>query len=157
MMGLTTEKGWFARNWKWFVPLACVWGLAVVAGFAALMLYLVFGLVKSSDVCKEALARAKANPSVVMALGTPIREGLFVAGSIRVSGPSGEAELEIPISGPKGKGAICLDARKSAGRWSFTRLLVELGDHGESIDLLKPGELPERPGQGPSKGSEISI
>jgi len=151
-MAANSEKNWFGRNWKWFVPLACVWGLVVIAGFVALILYLVFGLMKSSDVYTEALARAKANPSVVMALGMPIKEGLVVAGSIRVSGPSGEADLEIPISGPKGKGTIYVEAHKSAGRWNYLKLFVEIGVDGERIDLLKPGELPESPEQGPFKG-----
>lgn len=156
-MAANSEKNWFGRNWKWFVPLACVWGLAVIAGFVALILYLVFGMMKSSDVYTEALARAKANPSVVMALGMPIKEGLVVAGSIRVSGPSGEADLEIPISGPKGKGTIYVEAHKSAGRWNYLKLFVEIGVDGERIDLLKPGELPESPEQGPYKGPGINL
>lgn len=151
------KKNWFDRNWKWFVPLACLWGLAVIAGFCALIVYFVFGLMKTSDVYKEALSRAKANPAVVRALGAPIKEGLFVSGSIQVSGPSGDAELAIPVSGPKGKGTIFLEARKSAGRWSFSKLLVEVDGTTERIDLLKPGEARNLPEQSPDKGSDITI
>jgi len=64
---------------------------------------------------------------------------------------------EIPISGPKGKGTIYVEARKSAGHWSFLKLFVEVGVDGERIDLQKPGELPESPGQGPSTGPDINI
>lgn len=152
-----TEKNWFERNWKWFVPLVCLWGLAVVAGFVALILYLVFGLMKTSDAYKEAIARAKANPAVVAALGTPIEEGFLVAGSIKVSGPSGEAQLEIPVSGPRGKGTIFLEAVKSMSRWNFQKLVVEIEDTGERIDLLKPGEAPESPGRVPRREPGISL
>jgi hypothetical protein len=151
------KKNWFDRNWKWFVPLACLWGLAVVAGFCALIAYFVFGLMKTSDVYKEALSRAKANPAVVRALGAPIREGLFVSGSIQVSGPSGSAELSIPLSGSTGKGTIFLEARKSAGRWSFAKLLVEVDGTRERIDLLRPGEAPLPSESVPDKGSDVTI
>jgi hypothetical protein len=152
-----SRKNWFDRNWKWFVPLACLWGLAVAAGFCALIVYFAFGLMKTSDVYKEALARAKANPAVVRALGAPIEEGLFVSGSIQVSGPSGDADLAIPLSGSKGKGTIFLEARKSAGRWSFSKLLVEVDDTKERIDLLRPGEAPLPSESAPGKGSDIAI
>lgn len=157
VMEVKPEKNWFERNWKWFVPLCCLWGLAVIAGFIALIFYLVFGLMKTSDAYKEAVARAKANKAVVAALGTPIKEGFLVAGSIKVSGPSGEAQLEIPVSGPKGKGTIYLEALKSTGRWSFQKLEVEIEATGERIDLLKPGEAPESQGQVPRREPGISL
>lgn len=152
-----SKKNWFDRNWKWFVPLACLWGLAVIGGFCALIVYFAFGLMKTSDAYREALSRAKASPAVVRALGEPLREGLFVSGSIQVNGPSGNAELAIPISGPRGKGTIYLEARKSAGRWNYSTLLVEVNATGERIDLLKPGEalIPEQPA--PGKGSDTTI
>lgn len=156
-MELSPKKNWFDRNWKWFVPLACLWGLAVVAGFCALIACFAFGLMKTSDVYKEALARAKANPAVVRALGAPMREGLFVSGSIQVSGPSGNAELSIPLSGPTGKGTIFLEARKSAGRWSFAKLFVEVDGTRERIDLLRPGETPLPSESVPDKGSDVTI
>lgn len=155
--GAVLTKSWFDRNWKWFVPLACLWGLAVIAGFCALIVYFVFGLMKTSDVYKEAVALAKANPAVVRAFGTPLREGLLVSGSIRVSGPSGDAELAIPISGPKGEGTIFLEARKSAGRWIFLKLLVEVDETTKRIDLLNPGETQFLPCPAPDEGSDVTI
>ena len=92
---------------------------------------------KSSDVYKEALARAKASPAVAEALGTPIKAGYFTSGNINVSGPSGDAELSIPISGPKGQATIYLEARKSAGEWAFSLLEVEIVETKERIDLLQ--------------------
>lgn len=151
------KRNWFDRNWKWFVPLACLWGLAVMGAVCLFVVYLAFGVMKTSDVYREALARAKASPGVVRSLGEPLREGLFVSGSIQVTGPSGNAELAIPLSGPRGKGTIYLEARKSAGRWNYSRLLVEVTATGERIDLLKPGEaqVPAEPES--HKGSDTVI
>jgi len=130
------KVNWWSRNWKWFVPVGCLSSLLLLVGFVALILAFVFGMMKSSDVYKQALARANASPAVVDALGAPIKEGFFISGSINVSGPSGDAELAIPISGPKGDGTIYLEARKSAGEWSFSKLLVEIKTSNKRIDLL---------------------
>jgi hypothetical protein len=48
---------------------------------------------KSSDAYKRALAKAKADPRVVNALGSPITDGFFVWGKTNVSGSSGYADL----------------------------------------------------------------
>ena len=74
--------------------------------FVVCIFFLVFSVLKSSDVYKTALARAKNNPRVVAALGDPIHDGLVPSGKTNVEGPSGEADLAIPISGPKGKATI---------------------------------------------------
>jgi hypothetical protein len=132
-------KSWWGRNWKWFVPAGCLTMLVLAVGFVALIFTFVFGLMKSSDVYKEALARATASSAVIEALGTPIEPGFFAGGNIETSGPSGSANLSIPIAGPKGKGTIYLEARKSAGKWEFSLLTVEIAQTGQRIDLLGGG------------------
>jgi len=128
---------WWQRNWKWFVPVGCLGLLAIFTGFVVLIVTIVFGMIKSSDVYKGALARAKADPAVEMALGIPIEEGLFVMGNINISGSSGEADLAIPISGPDDEATIYAVAKKSAGQWTFLTLVVKIKSTGERIDLMK--------------------
>ncbi len=130
------SRTWWQRNWKWFVPVACVGALALFAAFVMLIITIVFGMVKSSDVYKDALVTAQTNPAVVQALGSPIKPGIFVMGSINVSGASGQADLAIPISGPKGKGTVYAVASKSMGRWSFSKLAVEIKATKEIIELI---------------------
>ena len=131
---------WWQRNWKWFVPVGCLGLLAIFTGFVVLIVTIVFGMMKSSDVYKGALAQAKADPAVEMALGTPIEEGLFVMGNINISGSSGEADLAIPISGPDDEATIYLVAEKSASRWIFSTLVVEIKTTGDRIDLMEKKE-----------------
>lgn len=95
----------------------------------------VFGMMKSSDAYKIAVARAKADERVISALGTPISEGWLVSGKTNVTGGSGEADLSIPISGPKGKGTIYAVATKFAGEWTYSKLVVKIDSTGETIDL----------------------
>ncbi len=131
------EPNWWSRNWKWFVPVAILTFLAVVAGFVFAIMSVVLGVLKSSDAYQYALSRARENPAITSALGSPIKDGFFPSGNINVSGPSGEAKLAIPISGPKGEGTIYLEARKSAGEWSYSVLLVRIEQTKQRINLLQ--------------------
>jgi hypothetical protein len=86
------------------------------------------------------MVQVRASAAVSAALGTPIKEGFFTSGSVNVSGPSGKAELAIPISGPKGSATVYVEAAKSMGQWSFSKLVVAIegGEEGRNsrIDLL---------------------
>ena len=130
------RPGWWSRNWKWFVPTGCCLTPLVLGGaFVAFLVIVIFGALKQSDVYKTAVARAKSDSRVIAALGTPIEEGWFLSGNTNVNGGSGNADLSIPISGPKGKGTIYAVATKSAGEWTFSKLNVKIDSTGETIDL----------------------
>ncbi len=128
-------RSWWSRNWKWFVPTGCLALFLIGVVFACSIAFVVFSAMKSTDAYQIALAKVKADSRVTEALGKPIEAGVFVSGNANVSGPSGNAELAIPISGPNGKGTIYLEAEKSNGTWSFPKLLVEIAKTKERIDL----------------------
>jgi Cytochrome oxidase complex assembly protein 1 len=132
-----SKPNWWKRNWKWFVPLGCLSVAFLFLAFVGSILVIVFGAIKSSDVYREALARAKADPAVIEALGSPIKDGFLVSGNTNVNGASGESNLAIPISGPKGQGTIYVSANKSLGQWNYSGLVVEVGQTHERIDLLQ--------------------
>ena len=98
----------------------------------------------SSDAYRLAVERAVDHPAAIEALGEPVEPGWFVGGSVEVTGPTGDAELSIPMKGPRGEGTLFVVAHKSAGEWSFERL--ELETDGGRIDLLEP-EAPPAPGE----------
>src|SRR4029450_5151665 len=115
---LTPRPHWWNRNWKWFVPVGCFGTLTLSIAFVGSIALIVFSAIKSTDVYKDALARAETHPFVIEALGSPIKEGFLVSGNTNVNGASGEANLSIPISGPKGKGTIYVARKKSLGNWT---------------------------------------
>jgi hypothetical protein len=128
-------RGCWSRHWKWIVPTGCLTIVLLVAAFAFAMVTLLFGAMKSSDVYKTALSAAQNNAEVMEALGTPIKDGWIFSGKISTEGPAGEASLAIPISGPKNKGTIYVEARKAAGRWNFNTLEVEVKGAPSRINL----------------------
>ena len=119
------------------MPLDCLTVSVLFLAFVGSILVIVFSAVKSTDVYREALARAKADPAVIEALGSPIKDGFLVSGNTNVNGASGESNLAIPISGPKGKATIYVSASKSLGQWNYSGLVVEVGQTHERIDLLQ--------------------
>ncbi|HEY4638486.1 MAG TPA: cytochrome c oxidase assembly factor Coa1 family protein [Candidatus Udaeobacter sp.] len=131
------KANWWKRNWKWFVPLGCFTVALLFLAFVGSILVIVFTTMKSTDVYKQAVARAKADPAVIEALGSPIEDGFLVSGNTNVNGASGESNLAIPISGPKQKGTIYVSANKSLGQWKYSGLVVEVGQTHERIDLLQ--------------------
>ena len=133
----TPKPNWWKRNWRWFVPLGCFTVTLLFLAFVGSILVIVFSAMKSTDVYKAALARAKTDAAVIEALGSPIKDGVLVSGSSSVNGASGESNLAIPISGTKGKGIIYVSATKSLGRWNYSGLVVEISGTHERIDLLQ--------------------
>ncbi len=125
------------------MPLGCLTMIGLVLTLLAVIVVIVFGAMKSSDVYKDGLARAQNHPAVIEALGTPIDDGLFMSGKTEVSGSSGEADISVPISGPKAKGTLYIVAKKSAGEWSYEQLVVELAKDGKRINLLEDAALEE--------------
>ena len=119
------------------MPLACFTVVLLFLAFIGLKVVIVFSAMKSTDVYREALARAKADPAVIEALGSPIKDGFLVSGNTNVNGAAGESNLAIPISGPKGKGTVYVSANKSLGQWNYSGLVVEVAQTHERIDLLQ--------------------
>lgn len=127
---------WWQRNWKWVVPVGCATLVVLAAAAVAAVLWLVSIGMRSSGAYAEALERARVDCEVQEALGAPVEPGWFVSGSVHVTGPSGEADLAIPLRGPQGSGKLYSTATKAAGRWSFEILEVETPGREDRIDLL---------------------
>jgi hypothetical protein len=114
--------------------------LAIVAAFAVVLCFVIFTVVANSEVSKLAFAAVENSPPVKLRLGTPIKRGFFMSGQISESGPSGQADIEIPISGPSGKATLYAVARKSAGVWKFNTLDVVFAGDARRMSLLNQNE-----------------
>src|SRR5438093_11223444 len=93
---LVPRPNWWTRNWKWFVPVGCFSMLILFVAFVGSIALIVFSAMKSTDVYKDALERARANSAVIEVLGSPITEVFLVSGNTNVNGASREAHVYIP-------------------------------------------------------------
>lgn len=119
------------------MPTGCLTLIVLFGAFVFCIVVFAFSAMKSSDAYATALQRARSDQRVIAALGKPIKDGWYVAGKINVTGGSGEADLSIPISGPKGKATVYAKGTKFAGKWNYTQLQVRLASTDELIDLQK--------------------
>jgi hypothetical protein len=149
------KKSWGVWKWIGCGCGGCLVAILLVVGLIAAIGGLAFFGLKQADAYKLALERAQHNPAVIAALGEPIEAGLLVSGSVNISGPTGSADISIPISGPEGKGTIYVVATKSAGQWEFSTLEVEIHATGERIDLLGL-EIEHLPEEAPA-GTPVSV
>lgn len=135
---------WFARNWKWLLPVVGGAVLLGVVSCAGGIVFFVMHMVRSSEVHDLAFERASQHPAVVERLGQPIEEGSFVLGNIHVNATdgSGEANLQIPIKGPNGKAQINVEATRTNHVWTMHLLNVEFADPDDVIAILPDNEFP---------------
>jgi hypothetical protein len=131
------RKNWFERNWKWFIPTGCLTMIVLVFAFIAAIFGIVESSFKSSDAYTQALVLTQANSQFSNKIGTHLKPGWFISGGISVNGDSGDADISIPIAGPKGNGTIYAVAKKVAGVWQYSTLQVEVTGQPDRIDILQ--------------------
>ncbi|HEX4960287.1 MAG TPA: cytochrome c oxidase assembly factor Coa1 family protein [Thermoanaerobaculia bacterium] len=138
------RPNWWQRNWKWFVPTGCAAVLALFALFVLSLVVFVFAVIRHTDVFEDALDKAKSDPQVRAELGEPIHEGWWLSGNVNTTGPSGNADISIPLKGARKDGTLYAVAHKSAGEWRYDRLEVKVDGREERIKLLNPvrGDAP---------------
>jgi hypothetical protein len=130
------RRGWWGRNWFWVVPVGCLVPLVCCCGGPLLVGVGVMASIKASEPYKEGVARAQQSKAVQDALGTPIQVSFVVQGNIKVENDTGEADLTIPLSGPKASGILHVAGTKAAGKWTYTTMVVDVPAAGARVDLL---------------------
>ncbi|MBV8856461.1 MAG: TonB family protein [Acidobacteria bacterium] len=128
------QKGCLGRNWKWMLPVGCL-GL-ILAGVALIggIVFVAMSAIKSSEVYQGALKVAQTHPAAVERLGQPIKDGWLVNGNVNFENGSGNANFEVPVSGPKNSGTLRVSAVNTGGAWMYQRLDLVVG--GETTSLL---------------------
>ena len=141
------EWAWRNKRWDsveqfrrvqrgWAIAGVVVWALFIA--FFAAMYFSIVAVFKESEAYKLALAQLNANAQAMAVLGPPITTG-FPSGNIRTSGPTGEAQLAIPVAGQKARGTLYVQATKSMGVWKADRMQLEIEGRSERIDIIGGG------------------
>jgi hypothetical protein len=137
------EPTWLGRHWRWLLGGLAVVVLLVSGGLAVVVF--VTSLLGDSDPAKLALATAESHPIVAGSIGQPVKRGWLVTGKLEVSGSSGKAVLDIPVEGPNGRGALYVEAIKTAGEWQLKVLIFVAGDRRLNLLTPEPGIAPLGP------------
>src|SRR5215204_136692 len=131
------------------LPVGCLGlilaGVALVGG----IVFVAMSAVKSSEVYQGALKVVQTHPAAVERLGEPVRDGWFVQGNIKIDGTGGNANFQIPVSGPKKSGTLYVRAVRPDDAWMYE--LLDLDANGETVSLLDRNVVQ------PPPGSEVDI
>ncbi len=141
-MERTESKSFWQNPWAWGGCGCCLGCLVIPLAFFGVLGAGFFGVVKGSDVYRDALALVETHPLVIESLGEPIATGWQFQGSVNLEGSGGTADFSLPISGPKGSGRLYVEAEKWAGEWTYHRLEIVVDD-GTRLQLLEQAPLPE--------------
>ncbi|MDL5364291.1 cytochrome c oxidase assembly factor 1 family protein [Xanthomonas sp. NCPPB 2654] len=142
---LPAKRGWWARHWKWAVPLLALLLGAMLLGSIAMFVAGIASVTKSSEPYQVGLKAAQHDPRVIEALGAPVEDGIMPSGSISTSNGTGSANFSVSLHGARGNGTLYIEAERHAGEWHYTTLQV-LPDAGEAIPLLDESDMDE-PGE----------
>jgi len=119
--------------------------VGVVGGIVLLLVLVVGGLLlvilqmlKSSEPYQHGVQVVAQDARAQQKLGTPIKPDYFFSGSVNVSNSSGNADLAIPVRGPRGSGTVYVVAKKSAGQWNYEKLELAIDGQEERVDFLPP-------------------
>ena len=139
---MATDIGWYKSNKRWVLPTTLI---ASVFAASLLIIWLLFSFFQNkmlnSEVLQTAMRMAQSNQEATANLGLPLEVVSDISsfqGSIQTSNFSGNAELSVKITGPKGKGTLWIKANKVAGKWNYEIAEIELSGHTERIRLLPP-------------------
>jgi len=137
------NRSWFKRNWKWAVPTGgCLIIIVLLVIGAGTLFVGVTSMMKESTPYEAALTAAQSNEQVIEALGEPIETHGMMRGNISFSNDDGSADMNIPITGPKGDAKLYVVGEKTNGVWTYEKIEVVLNSNGETIPLeIKPNTL----------------
>ncbi len=137
---IPAKKSRLDRNAGWKIPLGCLIVVVFFGGFLATIFTIVETSFRKSEIYHEAINRAEQSSQIANRIGVPLRPGRVLQGQLNVPGSSGTAKMAIPVTGPRGKATIYLDARKTAGTWQFLTLQVHFEGESDCLNLLEGAE-----------------
>jgi len=138
------QRSWFGRNWGWLLGCGCLAPILLCGGIGVGTYFYVtdyVNKVKASDIYKETVAKAKADPSVKAQLGEPLTEPWW---AVDVAEPTGKHTVAVTLTGPKGMGIVAAEAVKNGDKWDYKKFEVQIpsqsGGPPTILDLLKDKE-----------------
>ena len=143
------RRNWWSRNWGWVVALGCLTPILLIGSCVAGLAWVVMSSIRATDIYEDSVARAKSDPRVIEALGSPVVARWWITGNLNVEGSRGEADFNVPLQGSRNNGTLEVEGSRDGGDWTFSVMQVRVDD-GPTIDLMPEND----PSIGESPGTE---
>jgi hypothetical protein len=147
---MEVQRSWWSRNWVWFVPTVIGVPILLCAGVCGGLLYFGLGAFKQTQPYMAGFQAVQSHPGALAVLGSPVESGTLVQGNISIQNDTGAVDFMIPVSGPKGSGAIKIKGTMSGGQWIYSEITLVPDDGSPAIDLRAAvGPLGKAPAPSP--------
>jgi hypothetical protein len=153
-------RGWWSRNWKWFVPTVLLTMILICCGGPVGIVYFAFSKLYNSEAYKMTMQKIATSEELKQELGQPIENVLNPPPSFRIEeNPDGrgEADARWEIEGPKGRGKAHVIARMNDNKWEIIKIEVILPNnktillHDEGGGNVAPPFVPQGAAGGEKK------
>lgn len=132
---LGASRGWWARHWRWAMPLCIVAGVVVLGGGTAWSLLRWSDAVHGSAPMREAMRRVNCSAEVVAAFGEPLRAERMPLGNMQTQlNGRHDVGLMVGLEGPRGAGTLFVQGTRVDGAWDYPVMYV-LGKDKRTFDL----------------------
>ena len=125
-----TKKAWL------FGCGGCLVLVALLGAFGAAIFAFVFKALGESEAAQASLREAQASTVLIEEIGEPMTVGWLVMGSVNVSNDSGEADIIVPIEGPKGTASVHTIEVREGGVGTMQEMTATVAGSGTTVDLL---------------------
>ncbi len=148
--GQPKRRGWWSRNWLWFVPTLLLGMVLLCCGCPVAIGLWFYGQVFNLEVFQVAMQKIEADETLRRELGEPIKPIHWPPPAFQPE----EREIDVrwDIEGPKGRAKAHLKSRLMGQRWETVTLEVVLAN-GKKVFLAadeggdeSPKWVPPKPG-----------
>jgi hypothetical protein len=128
-------RGWWSRNWKWFVPTFLLIMILLCSGCVTAIIFMIIGGMRHTEPYLSTMQKIQADPQVQEAFGQPIRDDSWMP----IPTPDGNnIDMRWDLAGPKGKGKAYVKARMIDNKFEIVVIEVTSPD-GKRIVLHEEG------------------
>jgi hypothetical protein len=136
---LITEKKWWNRNWKWFVPFS---------GFIIICLLIISNhngsnldfakAYTDTTLCQNAINKANQNEAVIKKLGKlePIDKLAILEGNAKYSNDNKFVEITVRVNSNKEKAKMDISAEKDGQKWKYKNIRLRIIKTEEEIQIV---------------------
>ena len=141
---LVKNKGWWQKNWKWFIPVFGFCGIVISSIFSSGFGKTLSDYTKAyadSGLYNDAIKIARTNKRVKETLGhiESISNMTILNGYVEYSNNNSSVKTTIKVSGEHGKAMLDISADLINNTWSFKDLKIRIKspqEKKETIEIL---------------------
>jgi hypothetical protein len=156
-LGGPPRRGWWSRNWLWFVPTVLLGMILLCCGCPLGIGLWFYSRVFDLDVFQDAMKKIEVNADLTSELGEPIKPAYWPPPVFQPL--DRELDVRWDVQGPKGRANAHIKARLMEGRWEPVVVEVTLAN-GKKVPIAveggneaQPFEAPKADGKKPDESA----